>query len=255
MKKIILFFMFLFLFAGCSAIEYNVEFNSNGGSIIEEQSIKQGETITKPIAPTKEGFIFQYWESNNKEYNFKNKVSNDIVLNAVWKLEDNVKKYKVTFNDGNSNNSVEVVAGEVVNEPEEPIKSGSNFIGWYIDGDDEPFNFDTIINYDISLVAKFRDGSLLSGGSVNQIIYITELIPSVSKNILTKNETIQIDVEILPNNASNKNLKYTSSNNRVVKISDSGLITALRVGDATITIQTTDDSGISNTIDLTVVDQ
>lgn len=255
MKKIIMFFLFIFLFVGCTNKEYTIQFNSNGGSIIEQQSIKSGETIIKPIAPTKEGHFFLRWELNNKEYNFKDKISDDIVLNAIWKINADVKKYQIKFNNGESNDTVEVIAGQIISEPAEPTKAGSTFIGWYLEGDSEPFNFDTIVNCDFTLTAKYKDGpSLINGGS-NQIIYVTNLSVTVQKTKIKKKETMQIESNIMPSNASNKNLKFKSSNEKIATISDTGLVTGIKTGEVTITVEAMDDSGLNQTITLNVVSE
>ena len=70
MKKIIIIFCVLFLFVGCTNGEYTVKFNSNGGSLIDNQIIKKGELLTKPVDPTKDGYSFSGWELNNKEFKF-----------------------------------------------------------------------------------------------------------------------------------------------------------------------------------------
>jgi len=50
----------------------------------------------------------------------------------------------------------------------------------------------------------------------------------------------QIIYEVLPEDASNKNVTFTSSNPNVATVNDTGLITALRNGTATITVKTED---------------
>lgn len=59
------------------------------------------------------------------------------------------------------------------------------------------------------------------------------------------------DYTVLPKEA-NQNLKWTSSNEEIATVSDTGLIIAKEVGDVVITGTTTDGSGISGTISVKV---
>ena len=64
-----------------------VEFNSNGGSEIEEQRVKLGDSAAMPMAPTKEGFEFGGWYIDSElttKYDFEASVDKNIVLYAKW---------------------------------------------------------------------------------------------------------------------------------------------------------------------------
>lgn len=66
---------------------YTVAFNSEGGTAIESQAVKKGETATEPTEPTKGGYVFLGWyvsETSNEKYDFKTAVEKDIVLIAKW---------------------------------------------------------------------------------------------------------------------------------------------------------------------------
>ena len=56
---------------------------------------------------------------------------------------------------------------------------------------------------------------------------------------------------VLPNNATNKNVTWTSNNTSVATVSSSGVVTAKAVGNATITV-TTSDGGFTATCNVTV---
>lgn len=64
---------------------YIVSFNSNGGTKIDNQLIKENEKAKEPKSPTKNGYEFVEWQLNEEKYNFKNKVVSDINLVAKWK--------------------------------------------------------------------------------------------------------------------------------------------------------------------------
>ena len=65
-------------------IYYRVSFDSNFGSFVEAQDVKEGECAQKPTNPTKENFVFVYWMLNEIEYDFKTPVTSHITLVAKW---------------------------------------------------------------------------------------------------------------------------------------------------------------------------
>ena len=64
---------------------YTVTFDTDGGSAVAAQTVKAGETATKPTNPTKGGYDFVEWQLNGVAYDFSTKVNADITLKAVWK--------------------------------------------------------------------------------------------------------------------------------------------------------------------------
>lgn len=63
---------------------YEVTFDTKGGSTIDQQAVKKGGLLAKPINPTKDGFDFVRWKLDDKAYNFSNPVSSDLILVAEW---------------------------------------------------------------------------------------------------------------------------------------------------------------------------
>ena len=45
---------------------YTVTFDSTGGSLVESQTVTEGETLTRPTTPTKEGYEFLGWTYNGE---------------------------------------------------------------------------------------------------------------------------------------------------------------------------------------------
>ncbi len=66
---------------------FKVYFNTNGGNAIEPKVVKEWENVGSLPTPTKDGYVFQYWEYNNGHYNDEMYLvlQSDITLNAVWK--------------------------------------------------------------------------------------------------------------------------------------------------------------------------
>lgn len=59
---------------------------------------------------------------------------------------------------------------------------------------------------------------------------------------LSKGETSSINVSIQPDDADVKNVSYTSNNKEVATVTDSGEVTAVKSGNATITVKSEDNA-------------
>lgn len=73
---------------------HRVKFNSQGGSSVKDQTPASGSTVTKPVDPTREGYAFGGWytdEACTKAYDFSAAVTADMTLYAKWtkKAADN----------------------------------------------------------------------------------------------------------------------------------------------------------------------
>ena len=79
---------------------YTVSFNSQGGSVVDSQNVKSGETATEPTTiPTRAGFDFGGWYTNadcTTKYDFSTPVTGNLILYAKWTLNT----YTVTINAG-----------------------------------------------------------------------------------------------------------------------------------------------------------
>ena len=140
---------------------YTVTFDSYGGTPVPPaQEVEYGLTATKPADPTLKGYTFAFWylgedEQNATAYDFNTPVTENITLTAKW----NINKYTVTFNSYGGTPvplAQEVEYGHTATKPVEPTLKGYTFDGWYLDGEEEPFDFGTTITSDITLTAKWE---------------------------------------------------------------------------------------------------
>ena len=138
--------------------KYTVTFDSYGGSKVDPQVVEYGLYAQEPEEPTLKGFTFAYWylDDENEAYDFENTpVTADITLTAKWEIN----KYTVTFDSyGGSKVDPQVVEyGLYAQEPEEPTLKGFTFAYWYLDDENEAYDFDTTpITEDITLTAKWN---------------------------------------------------------------------------------------------------
>lgn len=64
---------------------YTVSFNTDNGSLVNDQEIVENEMLITPITPTKDGFIFVEWQLDGVKFNFNTPITSDLVLTALWK--------------------------------------------------------------------------------------------------------------------------------------------------------------------------
>ena len=66
---------------------YTVTFNTNGGSAVPVQKIKENEKATKPLDPTRDGYDFVNWYPDREwttSFDFDSPVTGDLILYAKW---------------------------------------------------------------------------------------------------------------------------------------------------------------------------
>ena len=80
---------------------YTVTFDSNGGSAVKAQTVKNGAKAAKPSDPAKEGYEFAGWYSDKsltKAFNFHSTVKSNLTLYAKW--EAKAQAYAILYKDG-----------------------------------------------------------------------------------------------------------------------------------------------------------
>lgn len=141
---------------------YIVTFDTAGGSAVASQSVAGGSTAVKPADPVREGYTFGGWYTDSTltaAYDFASPVTGNLTLYAKWDAVSSVT-YKVAFqtNGGNAITEQTVRTGEKVTKPEDPVKFGFEFAGWYSDSFlKQAYDFDAAVTQDITLYARWRD--------------------------------------------------------------------------------------------------
>ncbi|MCR5602989.1 MAG: Ig-like domain-containing protein, partial [Lachnospiraceae bacterium] len=90
-------------------------------------------------------------------------------------------------------------------------------------------------------ISKIKVSNLNITGAVNPVS-------------IRKGDEIQLGVMVTPSYASDKTVKWSSSNTNAVTVNSTGLVTAAAIGTAVITAEANDGSGVSATLDITVFD-
>ena len=84
-------------------------------------------------------------------------------------------------------------------------------------------------------------------------VLATGLTLQPSTVTIGERDTMRVNVTFLPANTSIKKVSWSSSNTTLATVDSTGLITAIKQGSLTITVNTQDGSGVSTTLPVTVV--
>ena len=72
----------------------------------------------------------------------------------------------------------------------------------------------------------------------------------IGATVSRTHRTYKLNVQVLPDNATNKNVVWTSSDPSIATVSDDGIVTAVGDGSFTITVSAVDGSGKSDSVDM-----
>ena len=143
---------------------YTIKFDLNGGNgTASNQSKKYTETITLPTDIKKDNYTFVGFTYNNNLYKDSVKVADLVTNNEIKEItltaayEEEV--YQVTFDSqgGSAVTSLNVKFNHKVNEPQDPTRTGYNFIDWYTDHDlTKVYDFTKAVTGDVTLYAKWE---------------------------------------------------------------------------------------------------
>ncbi len=200
-------------------IEYKVTFNSNGGSNVENQLVKNGAKATKPADPTRDGHTFVGWMQNGKTYDFDTRVTADINLIAKWE-KNAPTKFTVSFmveGETEAFYTTSVEAGNKVAPPKDtPTRTGFIFDGWTLKG--EVYDFTAPVIGEMTLMASWK------------------ALPTIQLALATGSESvIAIDgTTTLTATADWGEIEWSSSDETIATV-ENGVVKGLKGGDVTIT--------------------
>lgn len=224
---------------------YSVMYNTNGGSFIATDKVRVFMKATRPSDPVKDGYTFDNWYYNDGIFDFDTRITQDMIIEARW-IEGNpvAGTFVISFNSNGGSSIASVRSNEdgTVNRPEDPVREGYRFVAWQHNGQD--FDFESKVKSNMTLVAKWEvdDGSKDSVPAEKVTLSPTTLSLKVGN-------TRRLTVTLSPNGAVNREMKWTTSNNRVATVDANGTVRAVGVGTATITVEV---DGVKATMKVTV---
>ena len=250
---ILLLILFLFLIFGNTP---KVTFDTLGGNKVNALKVGSNGKIIKPKDPVKKGYRFLGWYYNGKPFDFNTKITKNIVLEARW---EKIGDAKVT--------GVKLNLSELTLAPNKE----ANLIATIMPSDAKNKNL-TWKSSNESIVSVDKNGHLKALKEGNVIITVvtkdgnyeatckvtvTKEVVSVSSVTINGNstvnvgQTITLEAKIDPDDASNKGVKWSSSNSKIATVNASGVVTGLKEGTVTITVKT-DDGGKTASKKITV---
>ena len=121
-------------------------FQASGGSAVDSMSVLNGKTIVKPTDPTREGYIFIGWysdEQHESPFLFGTElITADTVLYARWVesisgLTERTIDFDLRYDNAPEIPSVKTKGGKLYNVPT-PERVGYTFNGWWISSCENP---------------------------------------------------------------------------------------------------------------------
>ncbi|MFC4386567.1 InlB B-repeat-containing protein [Gracilibacillus marinus] len=116
--------------------QYEITFDSEGGSNVEPIAADYNALLEAPTPPTKEGYTFKGWYTDEaliEAFNWENATmsAENLTLHAKWQINE----YEVTFLDGDGQvwHTTNVKHGSKATVPANPTKDGYLFTGWDVD--------------------------------------------------------------------------------------------------------------------------
>lgn len=174
-------------------IAHTVSFNTNGGSEVDNQTVKHGEKVNKPADPTKDGYTFEGWYYQNEPWSFVGYVvTEDMVIEAKWKAID----YTATFfnDDGTVLDNQENVhyGDQLTYNGETPVKPNPEdhyvytFKGW---------DKELTVNGDMAFTAQYdKEFAPYEEKYLNEegeVIYSRYLTEDSSRKIIHNNKELE----------------------------------------------------------------
>ena len=233
---------------------YTISFNTDGGNSLESITAKEKETITLPIA-VKEGYIFNGWtDEDGKILPSEYVVTKDVTLKAVW-VSETADTITIKFDtDGGSKiDDMIVVKGETLKLPQNPTKEGYKFKTW-VDKNETPIYDEALLLEDTTLKAVWEKVEVktnntnnttnsgnenpVNNSQENKIIEVTGVSLNTTSKSMIVNTTDKLVATVVPDNASDKTVTWSSDNTSVVTVDQNGNIKAVGLGEANITVKT-----------------
>ncbi len=243
---VVLIVIALLLLKGCQRKEYTVTFDSDGGSTLESIKVKENEKVKRPSNPTKDGYTFDDWYYEDKVYDFDTKVTKDMTLKAHWKAGITLKTTKVSLIIGSEEKIELLELPDGVTEDDLVYKSSDEEVVTV----DKNGNLKALKIGTATITIETKDGKYKASCTVTvtdkQIEVESVSIEGASQ--VTVGSSIKLTVTFTPEEATNKNVKWESSDTKIATVDENGNVKGLKSGNVTITVKTENGKTATKTI-------
>lgn len=157
-----------------------------------------------------------------------------IILIIIMIIMNLNKKYEISFNTngGTKLDALEINKDGTITKPEDPVRDGYKFVGWYYGN--ELFDFNTKIDKNITLEARWEE-----------ISESFELETNTMSLVIGSEETIKVKSD------DSLDFEYISSDSSIASVDKTGKVKALKEGTATVTVKNKDGQTATVTITVT----
>ena len=236
----------LLLLFGNDRVQYNVLFNSNGGSSVEAITVDENGYIKKPTDPTRENYMFAGWYYNDELFDFSKPITGDITLEARWlELVDasgiELDQTKLTLGVGKKAKLIVTIKPENARD-KSVVWSSSNTEVVSVDKD---CNVTAKKAGTATITVTTKDGKYKAEAEVTvqaDVVNVKGVSLDKTSLNLKVNETSTLKATVKPGDATNKGVTWSSSDSNVASVDNNGKVTAKAAGTATITVTTADGS-------------
>lgn len=191
--------------------EKTVTINFNTDDVVSTIKVKDGEILSIPDNPVKEGYTFGGFVDDNKRVLIPNsKISKDITLKAKW-LDNSLETVEITYLVDNKEYKVLTLKNEKLVLPITPYKEGYTFICW-VDSNNNFISDNSIVTSGIKLKAYF----IKKGSKTNTVKFDSSEGSRVDSLIVNNNEKIILPIPPTKDGYVFKGW-FDSNNNEITK--------------------------------------
>ena len=226
---------------------YNYEYTSLNDSIVEVSedgvihSISEGETkvnIKSKIGSYERNIDVVVLGTSIYSLEFDN---DNIIMESGEKYEpkpiiNNSSRMKANINWSTSNNKVATfVDGNIVAK-----NKGVAYITAKVEGTNISGKIKVTVNKKSNKEKAIVDKNINDDEIINDYIGVNSIKITSDNKSIKVGEQLKLKYEIIPSNASNKKVSWSSNNKNVISVNKEGLITGKSVGNANIIVRTED---------------
>ena len=181
-----------------------------------------------------------------ESFDFETKIKKDTKLKAVY--ENDPETITITFDSrgGSKVNSITIEKGTELNLPSNPTYKGYDFVVWKTKNG-TPIYDKALLSESMTLYAVWDKKETQnstpnqennSDTNNNKPIEVTGVSLNTTSKSMIVNTTDKLVATVVPDNASNKTVSWSSNNPSVITVDQNGNIKAVGLGEATITVKT-----------------
>lgn len=216
----------------------SVSFDANGGNAIDPVYPNYYQSIARPDDPSKEFYTFSGWYLGDTPFDFNTLITDNIVLTAHWTPDEYHIIYSLEGGTADNPNTFTIETPSFILQ--NPVKSGYAFTGWTGSNGEVPQIEVTVTQGttgDLSYQANWE--------RLPDSVSFTKAAVS-----LEVNQSEKLYVTVLPVDAVNKTLIWTSADTGIAEVDQTGTVTGKSAGSTEITVETV--NGKTDTCTITV---